>query len=40
MMYQRSLHNLLLLRTAIPNEPSPISEHAAVIEVAPIPPDE
>ena len=27
MMYQRSLHNLLLLRTVIPNEPSPISEH-------------
>ena len=27
LMYQRALHNLLLLRTAvIPNEPSPISE--------------
>jgi len=28
MMYQRALHNLLLLRSAgIPNEPNPISEH-------------
>jgi hypothetical protein len=28
MMYQRALHNLLLLRNArIPNEPNPISEH-------------
>jgi hypothetical protein len=27
MVYQRALYNLLLLRTAIPNEPSPISEH-------------
>jgi hypothetical protein len=26
MMYQRALHNLLLLRAAVPNEPSPISE--------------
>ena len=30
LVYQRSLHNLLLLRTlAVPNEPSPISEHPA-----------
>jgi hypothetical protein len=28
MIYQRALYNLLLLRTAIPNEPSPISEHS------------
>ena len=28
MMYQRALHNLLLLRAVIPNEPSPISEHS------------
>ena len=27
MIYQRAFHNLLLLRAAIPNEPSPISEH-------------
>jgi len=28
LVYQRSLHNLLLLRAlAVPNEPSPISEH-------------
>jgi hypothetical protein len=27
MIYQRALHNLLLLRAAVPNEPSPISEH-------------
>lgn len=27
MVYQRALYNLLLLRAAIPNEPSPISEH-------------
>jgi len=28
LVYQRSLHNLLLLRTlAVPNEPSPTSEH-------------
>lgn len=26
-IYQRALHNLLLLRAAIPNEPNPISEH-------------
>jgi hypothetical protein len=26
-MYQRSLHNLLLMRQAVPNEPSPISGH-------------
>jgi hypothetical protein len=25
--YQRGLHNLILVRTAIPNEPSPISGH-------------
>jgi hypothetical protein len=29
MVYQRALHNLLMLRAAIPNEPSPISEHPA-----------
>jgi len=28
MVYQRALHNLLLLRAAVPNEPSPISEHS------------
>jgi hypothetical protein len=27
-MYQRALHNFLLLRAAIPNEPNPISEHS------------
>jgi hypothetical protein len=27
MIYQRAFHNLLLLRAAIPNDPSPISEH-------------
>ena len=27
MLYQRALHNLLLLRAAVPNEPSPISGH-------------
>ena len=26
-IYQRALHNFLLLRAAIPNEPNPISEH-------------
>src|ERR1035438_3026248 len=26
MLYQRALHNLLLVRAAVPNEPSPISE--------------
>jgi len=26
MLYQRALHNLLLVRAALPNEPSPISE--------------
>ena len=26
-IYQRALHNFLLLRAAIPNEPDPISEH-------------
>ena len=26
-IYQSALHNLLLLRAAIPNEPNPISEH-------------
>jgi hypothetical protein len=29
LMYQRALHNLFLLRAAVPNEPSPISEHSA-----------
>ena len=30
MMYQRALHNILLLRAAtLPNEPSPISGHPA-----------
>ena len=28
-IYQRALHNFLLLRLAIPNEPIPISEHPA-----------
>jgi hypothetical protein len=32
-IYQRALHNLLLLRAAIPNEPNPISEHQ--VEVLP-----
>jgi hypothetical protein len=32
MIYQRALHNLLLLRTAIPNEPSPISEHPPEVQ--------
>jgi len=27
MLRQRALHNLLLLRSAVPNEPSPDSEH-------------
>jgi hypothetical protein len=27
LIHQRALHNLLLLRLAVPNEPSPISEH-------------
>ena len=26
MLYQRALHNLLLLRATVPNEPNPISE--------------
>ncbi len=42
LVYQRSLHNLLLLRAlAVPNEPSPISGHldAAVLGPAnPVPP--
>ncbi len=29
MMFQRALHNLLLLRAAVPNEPSPNSGHLA-----------
>jgi len=34
LMYQRALHNLLLLRTAgIPNEPSPISGQSGAIEL-------
>ena len=28
MIYQRALHNQVLLRAVIPNEPSPISEHS------------
>ena len=28
MIYQRALHNLVLLRAVIPNEPSPISGHS------------
>jgi hypothetical protein len=38
MMYQRALHNLMLLRKAgIPNEPNPVSEHDPVLEdVAPL----
>jgi hypothetical protein len=36
MMYQRALHNILLLRTlAIPNEPSPISEQLETVEQPP-----
>ena len=38
MIYQRAFHNLLLLRAAIPIEPSPISEHPllpAPLEVLP-----
>ena len=34
MMYQRSLHNLLLLCTAIPNEPSRISEHPPEAQIS------
>jgi hypothetical protein len=29
MVYQRALHNLLLLRAAVPNEPNPIFGHSA-----------
>jgi hypothetical protein len=37
LMYQRSLHNLLLLRVAgVPNEPSPISEYPAALEAVPL----
>jgi hypothetical protein len=33
LVYQRSLHNLLLLRTlAVPNEPSPISGHSEPVQ--------
>jgi hypothetical protein len=37
LVYQRSLHNLLLLRAlAVPNEPSPISGHSdGLIQPAP-----
>jgi hypothetical protein len=32
--YQRTLYNILLLRAAtVPNEPSPISEHPATVNV-------
>ena len=35
-MYQRALHNFLLLRAAIPNEPVPISEHPDdLVELSP-----
>jgi hypothetical protein len=39
-MYQRALHNLMLLRAADPNpevrnEPSPISEHSAPLSILP-----
>ena len=38
LMYQRALHNILLLRTAgIPNEPSPISEQPAAAAPPPEP---
>jgi hypothetical protein len=39
MVYQRALHNLLLLRAAIPNEPSPISGHpgAGLLQALPEP---
>jgi hypothetical protein len=37
-MYQRALHNLLLLRTvAAPNEPSPDSEHFTDLTALPLP---
>jgi hypothetical protein len=44
LIYQRSLHNLLLLRAVLPNEPSPNSEQ--LLDVTPAappaeaPPDE
>jgi hypothetical protein len=31
MLYQRALHNLLLVRAAVPNEPSPISEQTTLL---------
>ena len=34
-MYQRALHNFLLLRAAIPNEPDPISEHPEILAPEP-----
>ena len=38
LMYQRALHNLLLLRTVdIPNEPNPISEHPGALITLPGP---
>jgi len=36
LIYQRSLHNLLLLRAVLPNEPSPISEQ--LLDVTPAAP--
>jgi hypothetical protein len=37
-IYQRALHNFLLLReVAVPNEPSPIFEHPEPLEVLPAP---
>jgi hypothetical protein len=30
LVYRRALHNLLMLRAAVPNEPSPISEHPVI----------
>jgi len=38
MVYQRALHNLLLLRAAVPNEPSPIFEHPPALP-SPAPPE-
>ena len=34
LVYRRALHNLLLLRHAMPNEPSPISGHSAEPEAS------
>lgn len=39
LMYQRSMHNLLLLRAAVPNEPNPISEQPPILEIIAQPAD-